>query len=310
LILLANKESPRRDRLRTVIHSPQKGLVRKFVHVITGLLLASTLMLAQRPSSSDAAALVEKSRQKSLAYARSLPDFLCTEVISRYKLAASPSVAMLSGAASGVRVTTAAPPVAPDWLPLDNFTVNLSYFQQHEAHELKLLNGEPTRQTFDSLGVGVISTGEFGGILRSIFDPDSQTSFRWESWKNVRRRRVGVYAYQVEESHSSYYAMGGKPGDIYQAIVGFRGTLEIDRETGEVVHLDLVADHIPAELQMSRTVTEVDYDFIEVAGNRHLLPVHSQTKLDLKTASLKNESAFRDYRKFNVSSKVDFGADK
>jgi hypothetical protein len=267
-------------------------------------------MPAQRSSGTDAAALVEKSRQKSLAYARSLPDFVCTEVISRYALGAISSAAMLSGAAPGVRVTTAAVPATPEWFALDKLTVNLSYVQRHEAHELKLLNGKPTQQTFDSLGIGVTSTGEFGGILGSIFDPDSQTSFRWESWKNVRRRPVGVYAYQVEESHSSYYAMGGKPEDTHQAIVGFRGTLEIDRETGEVIHLDLVADHIPSELQMSRTITEVDYDFIEVAGNRYLLPVHSQTKLDSKTESLRNESAFREYRKFNVSSKVDFGVDK
>jgi hypothetical protein len=31
-----------------------------------------------------------------------------------------------------------------DWLLLDKLTVNLSYFQQDEAHELKLLNGNPT----------------------------------------------------------------------------------------------------------------------------------------------------------------------
>ena len=145
--------------------------MRKLAHALPGLLMVSALVWAQKPSSSDATALIEKSRQISLGYARSLPDFLCTELISRYKL----------GAAGRT----------PGWFFVDKLTVNLSYSQQHESHELKLLNGEPTKQTFESLAVGATSTGEFGGILRSIFNPASQTSFRWESWKNDRRRPVG-----------------------------------------------------------------------------------------------------------------------
>jgi hypothetical protein len=61
---------------------------------------------------------------------------------------------------------------------------------------------------------------------------------------------------------------------------------------------------------MTQAVTEVDYDAVGVAGNRYLLPVHSQTKLDGKTGSLKNESEFRAYRKFDASSTVDYGPGK
>ena len=38
----------------------------------------------QRPSDTATAGLIEGSREKALAYARSLPDFVCTEVITRY----------------------------------------------------------------------------------------------------------------------------------------------------------------------------------------------------------------------------------
>ena len=282
--------------------------MNQLVHAVAGFVLAPALMSAQNLSGADAAALIEKSRQRSLAYAHSLPDFVCTEVISRYKLGLT-ARAVPSGGGRGT-IADPVPESESEWFPLDKLTVNLSYFQQHEAHELKLLNGQPTGQTFGSLDTGVTSTGEFGGILRSIFDPGSQTSFRWESWKNVRRRPVGVYVYHVEEIHSSYYVKAGTPGNLHRAVVGFHGTLEIDRETGEVVRLEHVADHIPPELEMSRAATEVDYDIIEVAGNRYLLPVHSQTRLDRKSGAWKNDSEFRDYRKFDVGSKVDFGVDK
>jgi hypothetical protein len=269
--------------------------VGKLLSTVASLLSLAALGWAQKPSSADTAALIEKSRQMSLAYARSLPDFVCTEVISRYKL----------GTVAARRLGAVL-----DWLPIDKLTVKLSYSQQQETHQLTLVNGMPTGQTFDSLSIGVKSTGEFGGILRSIFDPTSQTSFRWESWKTVHRRPVGVYVYQVEENHSNYYLEAGTPGNVRRAIVGFRGTLEVDRDTGEVLHLDHVADHIPQEVGMTQAVTEVDYDAVGVAGNRYLLPVHSQTKLDGKTGSLKNESEFRDYRKFDASSTVDYGPGK
>jgi hypothetical protein len=264
----------------------------EFISVFASLILWVAPSWAQKPSSADAAALIEKSRQMSLAYARSLPDFVCTEVISRYKL----------GAVAFRRLG--------DWRPIDKLTVKLSYSQQQEAHQLTLVDGMPTTQTFDSLNIGVKSTGEFGGILRSIFDPASQTSFRWESWKTVHRHLVGVCAYEVEENHSNYYLEAGTPGNVRRAIVGFRGTLEIDRDSGEVLHLDHVADHIPQEVGMTRAVTEVDYDAVGVAGNRYLLPVHSQTKLDGKTGSFQNECEFRDYRKFDASSTVDYGPGK
>jgi hypothetical protein len=268
--------------------------VGKLLSTFAGLLTLVAPGWAQKPTDADSAALIEKSRQVSLAYARSLPDFVCTEVISRYKLGAV-----------GVNRLGAVPD-----RPIDKLTVKLSYSQQQEAHQLTLVDGMPTSQTFDSLNIGAKSTGEFGGILRSIFDPASQTSFRWESWKALRRHPVGVYAYQVEENHSNYYLEAGTREDVRRAIVSFHGTMEIDRDTGEVLHLDLVADRIPQELRMIQTATEVDYDGVEVAGNRYLLPVHSQTTLDGKTGSFQNESEFRDYRKFEASSTVDYGPGK
>ena len=277
--------------------------MHKLVHALTGFVIVSAVIAAEKPSTADSAALLEKSRQKSLAYARFLPDFLCTEVISRYKLGG-----VLSTRVTGGIPTTIADPV-PDWLPLDKLTVSLSYFQQHETHELKLLNGKSTNRKFSSRDIGETSTGEFGGILTSIFDPASRTSFRWKSWKSTRSRPVSVYVYEVEQAHSNYYVETGQPGNMRRVVVGFHGTLEIDRDTGEVLHLDHVAENIPSEPGL-KAVTEVDYDLIEVAGNRYMLPVDSRTRLDRETGSLKEESEFHDYRKFEVGSKMDFGADK
>ncbi|HEY6274677.1 MAG TPA: hypothetical protein VIX19_22055, partial [Terriglobales bacterium] len=59
-----------------MIHGLKKALIV--------LLAWSVLAWSQRLSEADAQARIEKTRQKALAYSRSLPDFVCTEIIHRY----------------------------------------------------------------------------------------------------------------------------------------------------------------------------------------------------------------------------------
>ena len=244
---------------------------------------------AQKQSNADAAALIEKSRQTTLAYSASLPDFVCTEVISRYRRSDA---------------------VRWGWLPLDKLTVKLSYFQQQETRQLVLVNGKPASLAYESLNAGAIASGEFGGILKSIFDPASQASFHWGRWTNERGRHVAVFTFEVDAAYSNYYLEHRESRDVRRAIVGYHGTVEIDSETGEVLHFYHVADRIPKELDYSKADTSVDYDFTEIAGRKYLLPSHSVTELMGTNLWNKNESEFREYRKFEASSSVDFGTGK
>jgi hypothetical protein len=108
---------------------------------------------AQRPSDTDTAALIERSRQKALDYARSLPDFVCTEVIRRY----APFESQLGLV----------------WRHADTLTVRLSYFQQKEEHKLVAINDKPSDRKYAELA-GVTGMGEFGGTLLAIFHPASE----------------------------------------------------------------------------------------------------------------------------------------
>lgn len=254
----------------------------------------------QKPSDAEATALIEKSREKALAYTRSLPDFMCSEVISRYSYSKPENGSILMGRAipNGIK-----------WIPTDKLTVKLSYFQQREEHKLVLLNGKPTDQKYESLAGG-IETGEFGGTLQGIFDPATVTCFRWTSWKRVRRQRTAIFAYQVDRAHSRYVVASGTPGDIHSAVVGFHGDMEIDRETGEVLHFTYVADDIPRAVNLDEVSTAVDYDFADVGGRSYLLPARCQTEILSPGLSVRNVMEFREYRKFSADSSIEFGVAK
>ncbi|HEX3746904.1 MAG TPA: hypothetical protein VHW09_23360 [Bryobacteraceae bacterium] len=253
------------------------------------LLVCLSVAWGQRPADADAAAMVEMSRAKALAYSQSLPDFVCTETIHRFTHA--PARALMP------------------WVPSDTLAVRLSYFQQQEEHKLVLLNDKPTDRKYESLAGG-IGTGEFGGTLHGIFDPSTSTAFHWVAWKSVRRHRVAVFAYEVDAAHSRYEVLTGAPGAFHAAIVAFHGEIDIDRETGEVLHFTYITGDIPIDVGLDQASTTVDYDFADVGGRNYLLPSRCETEMHSRKLSVRNDIDFREYRKFSADSSIEFGAGK
>lgn len=272
-------------------------MVRALNPALGSLLVWTSLACAQRPSEADATAMIEKTREKALAYARSLPDFMCTETIRRYR-EDKPS--------GGGRMLTAP---AAKWVSIDKLTVKLSFFQQREDHKLIKIDDKPTDRQYGSL-TGGIGAGEFGGTLQNIFDPAAETDFRWESWKNIRKHRIAVYAYRVEPAHSHYQVVTGTAEHTRQAFVGFHGNLEADSETGELLHFTYVADRIPDEVKLDSVSTTVDYDFADVGGRKYLLPARSQTEIRSPQLSVRSDTNFREYGKFSSDSIITFGDGK
>ena len=108
--------------------------------------------------------------------------------------------------------------------------------------------------------------------------------------------------------HSQYFVEhGARGGEVQRAVVGFYGTVEIDSETGDVLHFDYTADHIPAAIPLTHAATALDFGVVDVGGSPDLLPVRSETELDGQN-SLKNDTEFRAFGKFAATS--DFGAGK
>lgn len=263
-------------------------MIRRFGLLPCAALLAWCAALAwgQRPSDADSAALIERARQKALDYAKSLPDFVCSEIIQRY--AASAWVVKLG-----------------PWVYTDTLTVKLSYSNRTEKHKLELIDGKPTGRKFEDLE-GATSSGEFGGILRTAFDPGSNTAFNWESAKTVRSHRVAVYRYEISAAKSPYYLQHRNLEDI----VGLHGVVEVDTETGEVWRLTFIAHDIPSRLDVQSFSGAVEYALAGVAGRNYLLPASSETETHSTERWARNKMQFRDYRKFSADSMIDFGTVK
>lgn len=251
------------------------------------MLVWVALCAAQSPSADQSAANIGKSRQIVLDYVRSLPDFVCTEIIQRYS----------------------DPDARGNWYLGDTLTVKLTYFQEKEDHKLVLVDGKPTDRPYDSLD-GAIGVGQFGGMLQNIFVPASQAEFRFAGWKDLQGRAVAEYSYGVDPDHSHYTLRYGLPGDIHSAIVGYHGVVDIDRQTGAVLHFTNQADRIPPELGLDSTTSSIYFDLVDIGGQSYLLPSGAQTEMRTPKLWARNDISFREYGKFSSDSSISFGAGK
>jgi len=256
--------------------------VRSQLTIVLLGLLACTLAAAQRPPQQEQQRILDTARQIAIEYTSKLPDFICMENVERTD-----------------RVTSTN-------MTVDRLTIQLSYFGQKERYKLLTINGNKTNQSFESLD-GLISGGEFGSLLRGVFDPSSAADFQWKTSSELRKRHVAVYTYRVMRA-KSHYMLGYREsaGKLAALAAGYHGEVSLDNETARVLRLTAAADDIPPASKILQSSVEVDYDFINVAGQNYLLPSRSESHMERSYRQIANVVTFAGYRKFETDSKIDF----
>jgi hypothetical protein len=236
-----------------------------------------------KPSEQEQANLLEQLRQGALDYTRSLPDFICTQVVKRF--------VDRNG--------------RDRWTPIDTLTVKLSYFEQKEDYKLLTIDNKPTTLDYMNSG-GSASKGEFGTVLNVIFDPKSAGEFHWKNWTTLRKRRAAVYKYRVDRAHSTFVvSVQYEASQLMETVVGFHGEIVVDRDTNMPLHLTTEAE-LPAGFPARQTRTTLDYDFAEVGGREYLLPLNAEVEMRSTRLHTRNSVAFQNYQKFHTDTTITF----
>lgn len=232
------------------------------------------------PGAEEQQRILDRVREYALGYVKRLPDFICLQVTRRY---VDPS---------GLEF----------WHQQDVVTARLSYFEQKEDYKLVLVNNRPTDISYDSLG-GSTSTGEFGSMLKEVFDPQSEAEFRWERWATLRGRRAHVYRYRVPKHRSRWNIVYEKTISITPA---YHGLVYVDRDNHSVMRLTLAAEGIPPSFPVQEANTTLDYDSTEISGLKFILPLKAVVRMRSGKFLSKNEVEFRMYRKFTADTVITF----
>jgi len=235
------------------------------------------------PDSIEQAKIIDEVRNYVKNYTKQLPNFICVEVLRR------------DVDPTGTGNT---------WRHMDTDTIRLSYYEHHEDYQVVLVNNLPVNNMkMEQLG-GTISAGEFGSMMKDIFEPETETRFAWERWATLRGRRTYVFAYDVEQSRSKYHVSVEKTMEIVPA---YRGLVYVDRDTKMVTKITMIPYDMPAGFPIREIHTSLDYDFTKIGDNEFLLPLKAVvTSTRANNFMSKNDIEFRLYRKFGTESTIKF----
>jgi len=240
------------------------------------------------PSAAEQDEIIRDVREYALNYTRSLPNYLCTQV-TRRKAAASPGTRYAMPGAT-----------EPSFQTMDTLTVRLSYFEQKEDYKLILINNSPTTQDYRNVG-GATSSGEFGSMLREVFEPSTRADFTWDHWATLRGKLVMAFHYSVEQSRSQWSVEYEHRDRIVPA---YSGLVYIDKDLRVVMRITLNADNIPPSFPIRMARTILDYEYQDISGHEFLLPYKSQVDMSADGMLSRNETEFRLYRKYSAEAEI------
>lgn len=217
--------------------------------------------------------LIERARRNALDYESDvLSHFICTEVTQR----------SVDRNGSGT------------WRLQDTVTERVEYRDHTEAHSVLEVNGRRAGAS-SRVVKGTYSTGEFGGVLRAIFRPTAEAAFKWKGSATLNGNPVEVYDYTVAQANSDFSVTGENGA---QTVVGFHGTVYIDKAAGRVRRITLLADNLPATFRTRSSSISVDYDYVPIHGLRYLLPISAQLQAQQGDhEAVLNTMQFSDYRR-------------
>jgi hypothetical protein len=246
------------------------------------------------PSSEEQAAIISEVREYALNYSKNLPDFICTQVTRRY---AAPMPGTRWGGSSRSE---------PSWQAQDVLQIRLSYFQQKEKYTVVLANNTIVNKDYEQMG-GSKSFGEFGSMLREIFEPATEARFEWDHWGTLRGKLVMAFSYHVSQSRSQYHLV---VEDAKLSIVtAYRGLVEVDPDTHVVMRVSTIAENIPADFPIRKADDVLDYDYQELSGHTFLLPLKSQVFMTGGEVLTRLDEEFRLYRKYSADAGITYDTD-
>jgi len=240
------------------------------------------------PSSAEEHRVWQAAAGRSRDYGRSLPDFICSEIIHRW----------------------ADPTGREDWQPAPTVVADVTYFDRREDYKVVTIDGEPSDKSLPDVG-GAISQGEFGTMLATIFRPGMETDYRWDHWTTLRKQPTSVYFFRITASHHPHelwYKTG--PGNSIKTVVGLHGYVYIDPDTGSVLRISAVCEDIPAGFPVQKSSTILDYGYAGIGGTQYLLPLRAEIRIDAGQLQSLNAVEFQKYRKFGADASVTYGKDR
>ena len=95
-------------------------------------------------------------------------------------------------------------------------------------------------------------------------------------------------------------------GGYQSTKAGYKGLIYVERDSGVVLRITQDAIDIEPGFPIQEAGRVLDYDLVDIAGSKHMLPTKFTTRLRSGKLLTKNEVEFRSYRKYGTESSIIF----
>jgi hypothetical protein len=228
--------------------------------------------------------LWEEAAANALGYSSRLPNFRCIQETHRFT----------------------APAKTPDQLKqADSYKNELTYEDGKETYRTLEINGEKAERSNEDLK-GVHSRGEFGTMLRGLFEPEAATRYKWAGRAMAMGVLCQVFDVEVDQPKSNFtLTFNGR-----REKVGFTGRVFVDEETGLVRRLTIQGSGMSKDFALQSPSFSLEYAMVRIGNDDYLLPMRSVLQLRQMKIFVRNETEFTGYRKFEASSDIKVVGDK
>jgi hypothetical protein len=234
------------------------------------------------PSAQEQKAILAALKEYALSYTKNLPNYVCVQTTRR-------------------RIE----PTQRGYVPQgDEVQELLSFVDGKETYKVEMVNGKSQPNLkHEQLG-GVVTSGEFGRLLFSIFDPDSGAEFEWDHWATLRGKLMYVFGYSVPKS-SGYSMYHGESKREYTS--AYEGLIYADVQTKTVMRIKMQTTGIPADFPIHEVNITLDYAPTKISGQEYVLPYHFELTSKEVRAETTNRADYRLYQKFGAEASITFG---
>jgi hypothetical protein len=229
---------------------------------------------------SDQKRLWEEAASSASGYSSLLPNFRCNQETHRLS----------------------APVKSPDrFHEGDVYLEELTYENGKESYRTLEFNGLKSDRMRGAIK-GVHSQGEFGTMLRALFSPYVSAKYRWTGRGMAGGVLCDVFEIEVPAAKSNFVLYF----NLRQQVAGYTGRVFIDQEAGLVRRLIMSGNGLPKDFGFQSPTFSLDYGMVRVGLQDYLLPLRSVFQARQGKTVVRNETVFRDYRKFEASSEIRF----
>jgi hypothetical protein len=228
-------------------------------------------------SQNPSAPLIERAREAAFEFSENLPDFICQEVMARYRQRGR------------------------DETPLDVVSAEIIYDHAKETYRNVKIDDRPTDTSLEEIS-GSWSTGEFASTLLSLFSPDTNARFQSGGATSISGFSAQVYDFEVPRANSRWTVRI----ESQTLVPAYKGSVWVDPGTARVLRIEMQARNIPSDFPMDTIESAVDYSYVSIGGKSFLLPVHAESLGCTRSADSCSHNIidFRNYHEFRVNVKI------